>query len=199
MAMKKVLIYGILILTATVCILAGRLQSVKREKIRLKANQEVLLSDVRYYRTSDSLNAAGVNRLTLTNKEFSRHCSNLQRTVKELELKVNRLQAASRTATVTEYKVFTLTRDSVIRLAGRTDTLRCIDYRNNYLTVSACMSGREFTGLVESRDTLVQVVHRIPKRFLGIPFGTKAIRQEVTTRNPYSRITYTEYIELKRR
>ena len=36
-------------------------------------------------------------------------------------------------------------------------------------------------------------------RFWFICWGTKAVRQEVTTRNPYSRIIYTEYLELKRR
>lgn len=37
------------------------------------------------------------------------------------------------------------------------------------------------------------------RRFWFIRWGTKAIRQEVTTRNPYRRISYTEYIELRRR
>jgi hypothetical protein len=60
-----------------------------------------------------------------------------------------------------------------------------------------------YIGCLESRiarrDTLVQLVHRVPRKFLFIPFGTKAIRQEVTTKNPHTEITYTEYIVLRRR
>ena len=42
------------------------------------------------------------------------------------------------------------------------------------------------------------IVHLDPRPIWFFRRGNKAIRQEVTTRNPYSRITYTEYIELKR-
>lgn len=46
-------------------------------------------------------------------------------------------------------------------------------------------------------DTLDQAVHRVPHRFWFIKWGTKAIRQDIVCRNPYSQITYSEYIELK--
>ena len=50
---------------------------------------------------------------------------------------------------------------------------------------------------VASVDTLMQIVHRVPKRFLFFRYGTKAIRQEVVSKNPHTRIVYSEYIELK--
>lgn len=195
--MKKVFIYGFWISVLAVVILSGEVKRLNRERIRLAANQEVLLSDVAYYRTADSLHAAGVNRLTLTNREFREYCGELERTVESLNLKVRRLQAVSRTATSAKYPVRTVVRDSII--PGRVDTLRCIDFRNDYLTLSGCVENRQFTGLIQSRDTLIQVIHRVPRRFWFIRWGTKAIRQEMVSRNPYSRIVYTEYIELKRR
>jgi hypothetical protein len=51
---------------------------------------------------------------------------------------------------------------------------------------------------IEQRDTIYQVVHRVPRRFLFFRFGTKAIRQDVWTSNPNSEIVYTEYIELEK-
>ncbi|WP_350308236.1 DUF6549 family protein [Gabonibacter massiliensis] len=51
---------------------------------------------------------------------------------------------------------------------------------------------------MESRDTLVQIVYRVPRKFLFIRWGTKAIRQEVISKNPYSKITYSRYIELRK-
>jgi len=47
-----------------------------------------------------------------------------------------------------------------------------------------------------SRDTLYQVVHRVPRRFLFIRWGTKGIRQEMVNCNPHAEITYSQYIEL---
>jgi hypothetical protein len=52
---------------------------------------------------------------------------------------------------------------------------------------------------VHSVDTLHQVVHRVPRKFWFIRYGTKAIRQEVWSSNPNTELVYTEYIELPRR
>ena len=52
---------------------------------------------------------------------------------------------------------------------------------------------------VHSVDTLHQVVHRVPRKFWIIRYGTKAIRQEVWSSNPNTELVYTEYIELPRR
>ena len=47
-------------------------------------------------------------------------------------------------------------------------------------------------------DTLRQVVHRIPRRFLFIRWGTKALRQEIVSTNPHTRIVYAEYVKIER-
>ena len=176
-------------------------RSEVRDRRRLEANQRSLLTDVEYYRTRDSLSAAGVERLTLTNREFRRHAEELERTVEALQLKVRRLQSASRTAVTTAYPVEARLRDTVIvrDTLAVADTLSRLHYVNPWVTLDGVVAGDLFRGRIESRDTLIQVVHRIPRKFWFIRWGTKAVRQEVTTRNPYSRITYTEYIELKRR
>ena len=49
-----------------------------------------------------------------------------------------------------------------------------------------------------SIDTLHQIVHRVPRKFLFFRFGTKAIRQEIISSNPHTKIVYSEYIELRR-
>lgn len=170
----------------------------KGERDRLADNQRALLADVEFYRTNDSLSAASVERLTFSNREFEKYCRELKETITTLNLKIKRLQSVSQTATETEYQVKTQFRDSIVMLPGRIDTLRCVNYRSDYLTLSGCIEGSQFSGLIESRDTIVQIVHRVPRRFWFIRFGTKAIRQEVISKNPYSKITYTEYIELKR-
>lgn len=196
--MKRYLLFTILILTVALVFSVRTCNNYRNDRNRLSDNQRSLLVDVEFYQTKDSLNTASVERLTLTNKEFKQYCVELERMVEKLNLKVKCLQSVSQTAFETKYQVKTEIRDSIVMLPGRIDTLCCIDYRNDYLTLSGCIESRQFSGLIESRDTIVQVVHRVPRRFWFIRWGTKGIRQEVISRNPYSRIVYTEYIELKR-
>ena len=172
-----------------------------RERRRLEDNQRALLSDVRYYRTRDSLSAASVERLTLSNREFRDYAGELEKAVADLQLKVRRLQSASRTVVETHYPVEVRLRDTVIVRDSLVvaDTVRRLYYEDAWLTLDGTLDDDTFRGHIQSRDTLIQVVHRIPRRFWFIRWGTKAVRQEVLTRNPYSRISYTEYIELKRR
>ena len=50
----------------------------------------------------------------------------------------------------------------------------------------------------KKEDTLRQIIHRVPRRFLFLRFGTKAVRQEIVSSNPHSRIVYTEYVRFER-
>lgn len=197
--MTKYLLFIILALAVSLVICVKSCRDIRSDRDRLTDNQRTLLSGIAFYRTRDSLSAASVDRLTMTNREFREYAAELEKTVEDLNLKVKYLQSASRTATETEYRLKTEVRDSIVVLPGRIDTLRSIDYRDPYLTFSGSIDDREFSGLIQTRDTIIQVVHRVPRRFWFIRWGTKAIRQEMVSRNPYTRLTYTEYIELKRK
>lgn len=201
--MKRVVV-RIAVITAIIAafLLLWRIYRLEHdERQRLEANQHSLMTDVEYYRTRDSLSAAGVERLTLTNREFRRHAEELERSVEDLQLKLRRLQSASRTAVTTAYPVETQLRDTVILrdTLNVRDTVRLLQFENPWLTLDGILKDNIFRGRIESRDTLIQLIHRVPRRLWFLRLGTKAIRQEVTTRNPYSRITFTEYIELKRK
>jgi hypothetical protein len=196
--MKKTLITIIGILAAALCILVALYRGKANENERLSDNQHALLTDLASYRTKDSLSVASVERLTLSNSEFRKYNEDLKKTVDELNLKVRQLQSVSQTAVETKYVVNTVIRDSIIYVDHQPDTLRCIDYEDAYLTFAGCEKQGIFTGHIESRDSLITIVHRVPRKFLFIRWGTKAIRQEVLSRNPYSTITCTEYLELKK-
>lgn len=194
--MTKTLLILIAALAAALMVSVRSCSHIREDRGRLSDNQQALLTDVEHYRTQAGLSAAGVERLTLSEREISRYCGELEKTVTDLNIKVKRLQSVGQTGTETKYVVQTIVRDSVVEIAGHPDTLKCVDYRDDYLTFSGCISDGEFSGVVESRDTIVQVVHRVPRRFWFIRYGCKAVRQEVVCRNPHSRIVYTEYIEL---
>lgn len=173
------------------------LKETIKEKNRFKANQHSLLEDVTFYRTKDSLSAASVEKLTLSVREFKDHETKLLKTIDDLNLKVRRLQSASETGMQTTYPIKTIIKDSLIYIEGNPVKLPCVNFSNKWLTVDGCVVDNQFSGWIESRDTLIQVVHRVPRKFIFIKYGTKAIRQEVISKNPYTTLTYSKYIEFK--
>ena len=199
--MRKISIYAFIVLITAVCYLSFRIASLKNEKNRLSDNQETLLSDVDYYKTSDSLNAASVGRLTLTNKEFKQHNTGLNNLIESLNIKVKNLQSISATATEAKYNIETVLKDSlVLRDSTIIDTIKCFEYYSFFLDFKSCTDDNiNFKTEVLVRDSIYQVVHRIRRKFLFIRWGTKAIQQEIVNANKNSKITYSKYIEFKKK
>ena len=187
----------IIILVIIIFFLSRSLHRQRQENDRLSSNQTALFQDISYYRTRDSLSAASVERLTLTKKELEQNCEALARDIKDLKIKLKRVQSVSQASIETEHIIRTVVRDSLI-VRDRIDTLQCIDYHDNYLTLSGCIEHNHFSGHIMSRDTLLQVIHRVPHRWWFIKWGTKAVRQEIVSKNPHTHVVYSRYIELKR-
>ena len=78
------------------------------------------------------------------------------------------------------------------------DTLRGFRWEDPWTVVEGRLRNDSVTCRIRSVDTLRQIVHRIPRRFLFIRWGTKALRQEIVSSNPHTRIVYAEYIRLER-
>lgn len=199
--MKKYVVFcGIVaVLLLSLGISVKSCQKQRDDNKRLSANQTALLDTVSYYRTEAGLSAASVQVLTLTNAEFKRYNADLVKEAANIDLKVRRLESASLTAVETVREIITQWRDSIVYKEGRIDTIRCIEYRDPYLIVDACEVGDSIYGSLHTYDTIVQFVHRVPHKWLFFRWGTKAIRQEVVTKNPYSTVVFTEYIKLKRK
>ena len=174
-----------------------RCQSHRSEAQRYKSNFNAALSEVKKYKTKDSLNAASVEILNLRVSEFEKSFTELAQHANNLELQNRRLLSASRTATVTEYKIITAWRDSIVIVNNqRVDTIKCVSYSDKFLTFSLCdTSDSTATPYIKSRDEMFQFVHRVPRfQWWFIRFGTKGIRQDITFANPNTNIEYTEFI-----
>ena len=197
--MKKILLIITVILLITVTCLSFWIKNERTERKRFEQNQTSLLSSVEYYKTEAGNSAASVQRLELSKSEIEKHCEDLTRTISDLNIKVKRMQSASSTTTKTEVKIETIIKDSVVIRDNIVDTLQCIEYADPWLSVDGCIDKDSFSGAITNVDTIVQIVHRIPKKFWFIRYGTKAIRQEVVSKNPHTQIVYTEYIELKKK
>lgn len=188
--MKKFLFYYAL--CATVVAVWGFLRH--REAQRLDNNQTALLEQVTLYRTRLNESAASVRALQLRCDEFRRLRADDARRIREMGIKIKRLESLSTTTSRTELKISAPLRDCVILH----DTLRSFEWRDPWVRVEGVVRKDSVECRVQSVDTLRQIVHRQPRKFLFIKYGTKAIRQEITSSNPHTRLVYSQYIELKR-
>lgn len=197
--MTKYLLIAIGILA--IAFLWGGLEYERGEASRLMENQAALLDEVKFYQTERGKSAASVQALTLSKNELEKNFEEKCQLVEELGLKVKRLQSMSHTGTSSHIDVHTETRDSLIYEVRDSivyvDTLKLFAWSDPpWVSVRGAIHDGNVDLDVQSRDTLVQIVHRVPKRFLFFRYGTKAIRQEVVSKNPHTRIVYSEYIEL---
>lgn len=199
--MKKYLIIACVILVAVCCSMFGIIQNLQEEKDRLTSNQEALMEDVQYYQDEAGRNAASVQRLELSKSELEAHNKELTQVVDDLNIKLKRVQAATTTATQTKVEIKTIIRDSIVYVdSSRIARLPAIKWQDPWVKVDGIIMPDSTVDLsIQSVDTLYQVVHRVPKKFWFIRYGTKAIRQEITSSNPHTKIVYSEYIELKGR
>lgn len=216
--MKKYLFIALAILAALVWMQTARLQQVKADRSRLSQNQIALMSDLVRYR-----NAAGDS--TVSNQVLRLKCAEFEELraadaeyIRGLGVKIKRLESASKTATATIISLRAALRDTIVlrpvpdpsapthadsSTASAShplipDTLRTFRWRDAWVTVSGLIDRDSVTCRVTSVDTLRQIIHRIPRRFLFIRWGTKSIRQEITSSNPHTRIVYTEAVQFEK-
>ena len=195
--MKKRLltVIGVLVLFLIASVVA--LRKARAEKERLEANQTALLSQVEYYTTKNGKSAADVRKLTLTVDELKQYNTKLKKTADDLGIKLKRVQSASTTGVRTEVKFITQVRDSIVYRDSIIVPVKAFAWSDPWTDVQGVIERDSVDLSVQSVDTLTTIVHKIPHKFWFIKWGCKAIKQTVVSSNPHTKITYTEYIEVK--
>lgn len=169
------------------------------ENQRLERNQHALLNDVELYKTRAGESAASIEVLQLTLNEFREHRAEDAQRIKELGIKLRRAESYALSATQSNYGATLPLRDTIIIRDTIRDTVKVFEGGDTWSTISGSVTEDSIAYSLRSVDTLYQVVHRVPRKFWFIRFGTKAIRQEIVSSNPNTQLVYSEYIELKRR
>jgi hypothetical protein len=196
--MKKVLctLAAFTLLAGVILVQCRRLEVLREENRSLSRNVETLAWGINRYKTRDSLHAAGVGRLELKLSEYREFRRQDARTIESLRIRLKRVEETSLHATESRYQFTAPVRDTLFPLHEPPETIRRFAYHSNHVDLLGELKKDSVALTLTTRDTLLQVVHRIPRRFLFIRYGTRAIRQEVVSKNPHTRITYTECIEL---
>ncbi|MDR0954531.1 MAG: hypothetical protein LBM20_04020 [Rikenellaceae bacterium] len=175
-----------------------RLKRFRSENNTLNSNLFALLNTVDRYKTRDSLNAASVGALQLTLSQYRKWRQQDAETIESLNIRLKRVENVSRHALESNQQLTIPLQDTVILFRERADTGRAFAYRSPYIDLRGRVQKDSVDIQWTATDTLLQVVHRVPRRFLFFRYGTKAIRQEIVSKNPHTEITYTEYVEFRK-
>lgn len=206
----RVIAIYIVVITVVAVIAILLLSGKIKEVARLESNQQSLLDDIHAYRTENGLSAASVERLQLTVREYTSALNESdsvrvaqKRIIDELNLKVRRLQAISQSIAMMKIDTTTdyVSRDTLPAITSP-KAPACsglVEWSDPWVSISVRINENRAHVNIMSADTLYQVIHRVPRRFLFIRYGTKAVRQEVVSSNPHTKLVYTEYIEFTNR
>lgn len=94
---------------------------------KLKENETFIVNKSKAYKTKDSLNAFSIYKLNLSLKEYKTKDSENLKQIKKLKIDLKRVSSVSTSETVTEYKIKTVFRDSLIK----GDSVKCFKFNNN--------------------------------------------------------------------
>ena len=194
--MRKYLAIYAIVATAVIVVGANYLL---KENARLENNNSALLQSVKTYRTKADENAASVQVLRLKIGEYEELRAADAERIRKLGIKLKRLESASKSVTKTAVNISAPLRDTVIlrdtlRLH---DTVRLFRWRDSWVTVDGVIDNDSVSCSVTSVDTLHQIIHRIPRRFLFFRYGTKAIRQEIVSSNPHTEVVYSDVVTFR--
>ena len=204
--MKRKLIISALV-AATMALVVGSATAIVTQRqtiLRLRKNQATLIEQL--HRQSDSTkgtNHLSVVRLRLTTGELGELRSPYAKRISQLGLRLGRINAISQTTSVMMLDTTILPSahsplcDSIGAAPLAPLATSRYEWSDSWVSLRADLVGDTLHWHLTSRDTLLQVVHRVPYRWWIFRWGTKAIRQEIRSSNPHTHLVYSEYIEIE--
>lgn len=173
---------------------------LREEAERTSKNQDILLhnGEVEIGQTASGKHTASAQALNLRASDLRRKPDSLLAvTQKELGIKNSRMMAVARASSSAMVDVraaiTTDSRDTSLLDAGPSTALkpaiRHVSWSDPWVRLDGIIKGDTFNAHIESRDTLQVIVHRVPRRFLFFRYGTRAVRMEVVSQNPHTRLS----------
>lgn len=202
--MKKIIIIlGVLVVVLVAYFLNVRVSQLKHDRDTYKRNNAVLLNDVKYYRALDSLNAAKVGVLELSIQDYERFMKEDADLINKLKRKNEELQNFSKIQAETIIKIRAQVKDSLIYIPGDTayQSIHCVSFRDSWTNIDACVYNDTLIGDIQIRDSLILYETIIYKRFLGVLWKTKKIKERsfnIVSKNPYTEIKGVEVVSIRK-
>lgn len=194
------LIIALLAVTAVAGVALRQCQQLQLEKQRLSANVASLSAGTEQYKTEAGKNAARAQRLELTTSELRQQCADLLARLEDMGVRNKYLQSAVSANINTTVMVDTIVRDSIVYVPqlAQLDTLQVLRWADAWVRLNGVIHSGRFTGSITSQDTLTVAIHRVPKKFWFIKWGTKRIDVSVASSNPHTEIKAVQCVEIKK-
>lgn len=196
---------GVAVLLAAILLFcAGQQRRIKQlaaERDKYRNNTETLLSDVETFRVRDSLNAARVQALELTKKEYERFRAEDAALIRELKARNRDLAAVNKTQTQTIIELRDTPRDTVIIRDSVKIPAMLLHCGDEWYDFDGLLSNNEFTGILVNRDSLLVAETVKYRRFLGFLWKTKRIENrelECLSKNPHTQIVGMEHVVIEK-
>lgn len=205
--MKKYLIIAAIALAVaavvTIWVQRSRINQLTGERDKYRTNTETLLQDVSRYKTKDSLNAARVGVLELSIQDYERFMKEDADLINKLKRKKEELQNFSKIQAETIIKIRAQVKDSLIYIPGDTayKLIPCVSFRDSWTNIEACVYNDTLIGDIQIRDSLILYETIIYKRFLGVLWKTKKIKERsfnIVSKNPYTEIKGVEVVSIRK-
>ncbi len=189
----------IVVLILCLCAVVMYFREVVKENLRLERNQVALLSDsLSHYKTKTGELVSSVEQLEMTIGELKRHRSELVSQLKSMKIRLRDVQSLSTTALESRVEVFVPIRDTIFIDTGKVVKAQAFNWSDAWTSIQGVIQNDSVKVKYQSRDTLLQVVRVVPKRFLFFRWGVREIRQDVKIFNPNSKIIFNENIIFKK-
>ena len=196
--MKKYLIVGIIIIAAAMALAldARKIDRLSAQLSQYRANTEALLTDVRTYKVRDSLNAARVQSLELSAREFERFRAEDAALIRELKGRNRELASVNRTQAQTIIDLMAQPRDTVIVRDSIPMPALAVHCGDAWYDFDGVVAPGEFSGRLSVRDSLIAAETVRYRKFLWWKLGVRDRRVDVISRNPHVTILNVEHILL---
>ena len=178
-----------------------RIRSLTEEKNRYKGNTEQLLGDVQFYKVRDSLNAARVQSLDLTLKEYERFRAEDAAEIEQLKRRNRDLTAVNKTQSQTILQLQAVPRDTVVIRDSIPVPAVAVHCGDAWFDFDGLLTAQEFTGTLSNRDSLVLAETVQYRRFLGFLWKTSRVkdrRLDVLSKNPHTEILGIEFVHIEK-
>jgi len=133
--------------------------------------------------------------LQLRASELAKVLPQIEQELKNLRVKLARVESFSQSSFQVEKKVVVTLRDSLV---PDTIHIQVFDYNDGFFKVHGKSDGISQTLELAYQDTLIQVVYKGPrdKPWLWI-FSKRKLMQRVSLKNPNARIHYSQFIKIE--
>ncbi len=200
---RKIIIAVAVVAAAAIAVIwmDRKIDRLTAECDKYRNNTETLLSDVEQYLVRDSLNAARVQSLELTVKEFERFRADDAALIKQLKARNRDLAAVNKTQSQTIIELQAAPRDTFIVRDSIPIPAVAVHCGDAWFDFDGLLTATEFTGTLANRDSLLIAESVQYKRFLGFLWKTHKVkdrRVDVVSKNPHTSILGVEYIVIEK-